>query len=186
MLAAAAVTVSMAMRNPFADDLGHQDLEIDDHRHDYEQARLRVLLAHDLVSSTAAELHRLLIELDYEYRIQTTFARKCSEAYLEGYCSTAGVRVVGDLPGPRLPGLVAAARDWLGKNPLGTTAPPTLPFSAALARYHDTPALAQGDSASPGGDDSPGPPGLPGESPASGQHGTTIGKVNDVPVHQER
>ena len=38
MLAAAAVPVSMAMRNPFADDLAHQDEAIADNRHDHEEA----------------------------------------------------------------------------------------------------------------------------------------------------
>jgi hypothetical protein len=131
MLAAAAIAVSMAMRNPFADDLARQDLAIADNRHHHQEARDELLDAQGEVSATAAALRRLCEELVNEYRIQRDHVGQCAEAYLDGYCTGAGVHVTDRLPSLDPPQLVADARTWLDAHPFGTLAPPTLPFSAA-------------------------------------------------------
>lgn len=151
MLAAAAVAVSMAMRNPFADDIARQDLAIADLRHDHERATEEVLHAQHEVSATSARLHDLLRNVDREYRTQAVYARKCAEAYLDGYCATAGIRVTDSLPVPRPPLLVRDARAWLAAHPVGTLAPPTLPFSSA------GPTTAGTRTSSPGQPEWPGP-----------------------------
>ena len=131
MLAAAAIAVSMAMRNPFADDLERQDRIIADHRHGHQQAKEELLDAQAEVSNTAATLRTLCEELVNDYSIQRDHVRQCAEAYLNGYCTGAGVRVTDELPVLDPPQCVAAAQAWLEAHPLGTSAPPTLPFSTA-------------------------------------------------------
>ncbi len=131
MLAAAAVAVSMAMRNPFADELTGRTAGIKELRHEYDVAKDRLAAAQGAVSSTAAGLRTVLQRLITQYKIQTTHARKCSGAYLDGYRAGAHIKITGELPAPEPPPLVVAARAWLDAHPLGTLAPPELPFSIA-------------------------------------------------------
>ncbi|HEY1621194.1 MAG TPA: hypothetical protein VGG25_26455 [Streptosporangiaceae bacterium] len=158
MLAAAAVTVSMAMRNPFADELTSRAAEIKDLRHAYEVAKDRLAAAQGAVSTTTAGLRTVLQRLITQYRIQTTHARKCSGAYLDGYCATARIKVTGELPAPEPLALAVAAQAWLDAHPLGTLAPPELPFSVAT-RLAPAPELAApGPGASSAGDPAAGDP----------------------------
>jgi hypothetical protein len=131
MLAAAAIAVSMAMHNPFADNLDRQDLAIADHRHAHEEARQDLLDAQNEVSETASVLWGLFKALVNAYDIQSGYVKNCTEAYLDGYCKGAGVCVDTESLPDSEPQFVKEARTWLAANPVGTLAPPTLPYSSA-------------------------------------------------------
>jgi hypothetical protein len=131
MLAGAAIAVSMAMHNPFADNLDRQDRAIAGHRHAHEEARQDLLDAQDEVSETASVLWGLFKALVNAYDIQSGYVKDCAEAYLDGYCKGAQVCVgVESLPDSE-PQFVKEAKTWLAANPVGTLAPPALPYSSA-------------------------------------------------------
>jgi hypothetical protein len=122
MLAAAAIAASIGMRNPFADDLVRQDLAIADLQFDHQQAKWAVLQAQNTVSITAAALHDGLRKAESDYQAQAAHVRKCAEAYVDGYCAAAGIRVTGRFPDPAPPQLIADARIWLAAHPFGSLA----------------------------------------------------------------
>lgn len=154
MLAAAAVAVSMAMRNPFADELTHHDRMIEDLDAIHQEAREQQLKAQHEVSATGARLLAVLLDLERMYRTQIHHVRLTSEAYLRGYSSGAGIRVPGDLPDLPPSALVATALTWIMEYRPGTVAPLVLPFSAAPgalpSRWMDsTPADPPADLSTP-------------------------------------
>jgi hypothetical protein len=155
MLAAAAIAVSMAMRNPFADDLARQGQAIADHQHHHQQAQQELLDAQNDVSATANTLRSVLQALVDEYELQSGYVYQCAEAWLDGYCTGAGVRVTGQLPQAEPPQLVTEARTWLAAHPVGSGAPPTLPFSNARSGEPGTPGPDGQDAASQGAGHSP-------------------------------
>lgn len=131
MLAAAATGASIGMRNPFADDLARQDLALADLQFDHQRAKWEVLEAQNAVSITAAGLHDGLRKAESDYLAQAAHVRKCAEAYVDGYCAAAGIRVTGRFPDPAPPQLITDARTWLAAHPFGSLAPQILPFSSA-------------------------------------------------------